>query len=98
MKAIETIKKFCAWVGIDGLLHALVCYGIMLAVYPIFSDPCTGAMTAFLVALLASFGKEVFDIFRSESTAEHAWHDLLCDAMGMAAAALTWLLWWLCSL
>lgn len=97
-KVIETIKTFCAWVGIDGLLHALVNYAIMLTVYPIFTDPCSGMVAAFLVAIVASLAKEVYDIFTSECTLQHIWHDLLCDALGMGCAVLTWLLWWLCSL
>ena len=97
-KIIDAIKTFSAWVGIDGLLHALVNYSIMLAVYPIFSEPCSGMVAAFLVAIVASLGKEVYDIFGDSCTVQHAWHDLLCDALGMSCAVLTWVLWWLCNL
>lgn len=96
---MKVIKSFCNWVGHKGLLHALICYSIMLAVYPIYSNPFRGAMWSFLLALLASLTKEVWDLFRNEeANADSAWHDLLCDAMGMAAAVLTWLLWWVCGL
>ena len=86
------IKAFSAWVGIDGLLHALVNYSIMLAVYPIFSEPCSGMVAAFLVSIVASL---VYDIFGDSCTVQQAWHDLLCDALGMSCAVLTWVLWWL---
>jgi hypothetical protein len=95
---MNAIKSFCDWVGHKGLLHAMVCYSIMLTVYPIFSNPFRGAMWSFVAALLASVGKEVFDIFREDNLVQNAWHDLLCDAIGMAAAVLTWLLWWVCGL
>ena len=71
-KIIDSIKSFSAWVGIDGLLHALVNYSIMLAVYPIFSEPCNGMVAAFLMAIVASLGKEVYDIFGDSCTVQHA--------------------------
>ena len=98
MKLLEKIKGFFKWVNVDGGLHALVNYSIMLAVYPMFSDPCTGMGVAFVAAILASIGKEVYDMFSDGCTIKHAWHDLLCDALGMSMAVTTWILWWLCSL
>ena len=95
---VKRLNDFFAWVGKNGLLHALVCYALMLAVYPIFTHPSQGAMITFTLTLLVSLGKEVFDIFRDDGLVQNAWHDLLCDAIGMAAAVVTWLLWWLCSL
>lgn len=97
-KVIDTIKSFCAWVGIDGLLNALVCYSIMLTIYPIFSNPCTGAVAAMLVALVVSLAKAVYNMFTDDVKFQNAWHDLLCDALGMSMAVTTWILWWLCSL
>ena len=98
MKVIETIKKFCAWVAIDGLLHALVCYGIMLAVYPMFESHEAGILWSFATACAASMGKEIYDVFRTQCTPEHCWHDLLCDAIGMGCGSLTWFVWWICKL
>ena len=95
MKLLEKIKGFFKWVNVDGGLHALANYSIMLAVYPMFGDPCTGMGVAFVAAILASIGKEVYDMFSDGCTIKHAWHDLLCDALGMGCAVFTWLLWWL---
>lgn len=98
MKVIEKIKGFLKWVNVDGGLHALANYSIMLAAYPMFKDPGTGIVVAFLAAILASIGKEVYDMFSDGCSIKNAWHDLLCDALGMGCAVLTWLLWWLFSI
>lgn len=95
---VKKLKSFCAWVGKDGFVNALAIYAIMLAVFPCFTQPEAGVIAACIAGVGVSIGKEVFDIFSASCTVQKSWHDLLCDALGMVCAVLTWLLWWLCNL
>lgn len=96
-KIIEKIKGFAKWVASDGLLHALVCYAIVLAVFPVFDKPVEGIAAALLLAVVASMGKEVYDLAKG-CELKHVWHDLICDAIGIGCAMVTVLIWWLCNL
>lgn len=64
----------------DGLLHILVCYIIVLTLCQ-FNMPWQWAS---VVALIAGIAKEVYD--REHSTAE--WHDIICDCAGIILADL----------
>ena len=97
-KLIEKIKAFYRWMGTDGMLHALVNYNIMVTVYPIFSNPSEGAIVASLLAGFVSLAKEIYDAFTKDVNIKDAWHDVICDGIGMGMGVMTWLLWWLCNL
>lgn len=77
---MEWIKKLWNWVRVDGLLHILVCYIIVLTLCQ-FNMPWQWAS---VVALFAGIAKEVYD--REHGTAE--WHDIICDCAGIILADL----------
>ena len=90
---MEKLKEIIKWIAVDGLLHFLACYAIMLAFIPMVGIWWTTAIT-----LSTAIGKEVIDVLRAKNNKEQAIHDLICDAVGMATAYLTIFLWWLCNL
>lgn len=78
------IKECIKWVGIDGLLHFLVCYAMMLTF-----GPYIGNGLAIGVTLLFAFGKEAYDVFiAKDNNFSQAMHDLSCDFAGIVAALL----------
>ena len=85
---MEKLKTICRWVGVDGLLHFLVCYGMMLAFTPII-----GVWWSLFAAVLASLVKEAIDSIMNDSDECNAWHDLICDGAGVLAALITMAIW-----
>lgn len=78
------IRECMKWVGIDGLLHFLVCYAMMLTF-----GPYIGNWIAIGVTLLFAFGKEAYDVFiEKDNNFSQAMHDLICDFAGIVAALL----------
>ena len=78
------IRECIKWVGIDGLLHFLVCYAMMLTF-----GSCIGNWIAIGVTLLFAFGKEAYDVFiEKDNNFSQAMHDLICDFAGIVAALL----------
>ena len=85
---MEKLKTICRWVGVDGLLHFLVCYGMMLAFTPII-----GVWWSLFAAVLASLVKEAMDSIKNDSDECNAAHDLICDGAGVLAALITMAIW-----
>ena len=88
---MKKIKEILSWVGVDGLLHLLVCWLVMLVVIPI-----RGIWLAILTSLVLSIGKEIWDVFiQKDNCKEQAIHDIICDGIGVLAGLLTIALWWI---
>ena len=85
---MEKLKTICRWVGVDGLLHFLVCYGMMLAFTPV-----VGVWWAIFSVTLASLVKEAIDSIKNDSDECNAWHDFICAGAGVLAALLTMAIW-----
>lgn len=85
---MEKLKAICRWVGVDGLLHFLVCYGMVLAFTPII-----GVWWSLFAAVLASLVKEAIDSIMNDSDECNAAHDLICDGAGALAAIITMAIW-----
>lgn len=91
---MERIKQLIKWIAVDGLLHFLVCYALMLALTPIIGIWGTLGITIGIATL-----KEAWDFFIDEdNNKEQVLHDLICDAAGIVMAMLTILLWYLCNI
>ena len=87
-KLLETLKKIKEWVAIDGLLHFLVCYVIIVSLTPLIG------WWALLVTILAALGKEAWDYFiQKDNNKEQVVHDLICDGVGLVLAYCTMLVW-----
>jgi hypothetical protein len=87
---MQKIEDMIKWVGIDGLLHLLVCWLVVLVVTPI-----RGIWLAILAAAVLSIGKEFWDMFiQKDNSKEQAIHDIICDGVGVLAGLLTIGLWW----
>ena len=79
------------WVGVDGLLHLLVCWLVILVI-----TPMNGFGAAIITAAVLSLGKEAWDVFIQKDNDKHqAMHDLICDGAGVLAGLLTIALWWI---
>lgn len=79
---METIKKMLKWVGIDGLLHFLVCYAMMLTFAPMI-----GLAWAVLATTGVAVLKEVWDFcIQKDNDISQVMHDLLCDVVGIVMA------------
>ena len=88
-KLYETAKSIVKWVGTDGLLHFLVCYGMILTFNPII-----GFWWSLLTTTLASLGKEIFDYFiQKDNDKQAVRHDLIMDGIGIVCAFVTLLIW-----
>lgn len=86
---METIKKMLKWVGIDGLLHFLVCYAMMLTFAPMI-----GLAWAVLATTGVAVLKEVWDFcIQKDNDAEQVLHDIILDGIGILIALVTISLW-----
>ena len=86
---MERLKKLIKWVAIDGLLHILVCYAIMLALTPMI-----GGWLAMLITMVVSAIKEAYDYYiQKDNNREQVIHDATCDVVGMLSAIITMLFW-----
>ena len=89
-KLIESLKKIKEWVAIDGLLHFLVCYAIIVSLTPLIG------WWALLLAILVALCKEAWDYFvEKDNNKEQVIHDLICDGVGIIIAYCTILVWWI---
>lgn len=88
-KVKALFEKVWRWVRVDGLLHILAVYAIVLT----FCGPLSW-WVADLIAIGVFIIKEVLDLISKKETAE--WHDVICDAIGLILAdgviCLHWLL------
>ena len=79
------MKKLFAWIAIDGLLHFLVCYAMMLSLSPILGF----GMASYTTALAASL-KEAYDYFiEKDNDGVAVSHDFICDLAGYLVASIT---------
>ena len=86
---MERLKNICKWVGVDGLLHFLVCYAGVLAFSPV-----VGVWPALLIVTFAAVAKEAMDYFIERDNDRAAVsHDLICDGVGILAALITMAIW-----
>ena len=86
---METIKKMLKWVGIDGLLHFLVCYDMMLTLAPMI-----GLAWAVLATTGVAVLKEVWDFcIQKDNDAEQVLHDVILDGTGILIALITISFW-----
>lgn len=86
---MEKLKTICRWVGVDGLLHFLVCYAGVLAFSPI-----VGVWPALLIVTFAAVAKEAMDYFIEQDNDRAAVsHDLICDGVGILSAIVTITMW-----
>jgi hypothetical protein len=86
---MEKLKTICKWVGVDGLLHFLVCYAMMLAFTPV-----VGVWWAIFSVTAASLVKEWMDFFiQQDNDRDAVWHDFICDGAGILAALITMAIW-----
>jgi len=86
---METIKKMLKWVGIDGLLHFLVCYAMMLTLAPMI-----GLAWAVLATTGVAVLKEVWDFcIQKDNDAEQVLHDVILDGTGILIALITISFW-----
>ena len=88
------MKKFfnTIWnyVQIDGLLHFLVCYALVVT-FALFNTaifPIAGIM----VAVFCAFIKEVWDISYKDQSKKATIHDAIFDLLGILIAIGVWLL------
>ena len=85
-KIWEFVKKVWAWLRVDGLLHLLVCD--LIALYLTGFVPL---WVALVVSLAIGIAYEIYQYFSKKGCAE--WHDVFCDAIGVALAALEFGSW-----
>lgn len=86
---METIKKMLKWVGIDGLLHFLVCYAMMLTLAPMI-----GLAWAVLATTGVAVLKEVWDFcIQKDNDAEQVLHDVILDGTGILIALIMISFW-----
>lgn len=79
---METIKKMLKWVGIDGLLHFLVCYAMMLTFAPMI-----GLAWAVLATTGVAVLKEVWDFcIQKDNNEKQVMHDFVFDIVGILMA------------
>lgn len=90
---MEKIKKIISWVAVDGLLHLLVCYAMMLALTPV-----VGLWWAVAATASVAVAKEVFDALCGRNTWSQMSHDFICDGVGLLLAGCTLFVWWLSNL
>lgn len=76
---INSIKN---WIAVDGLLHMLACYAIMITFGWI--DLVAGVILTAGVA----FFKESYDKAFKKATTKEIVHDVICDAIGLVVALL----------
>ena len=90
---MEKIKNILRWIAVDGLLHLLACYAIMLTF-----EPVVGIWWAKAITITLAIGKEVVDALRYKNTWKLMCHDFICDAVGILLADTTIFIWWLCNI
>ena len=86
---LNKLRQLIKWIAVDGLLHFLVCYSMMLTLMPII-----GIWWTILATAIVALGKEAYDFFiQKDNNKEQVIHDLICDAIGILVALITMLIW-----
>lgn len=87
MVSFDALRKVKEWVALDGLLHFLVCYCLMVAFFPIVG------WWNFLVVISLALLKEGVDYFiEKDNDIKAVAHDLVMDAVGILTAMATLLM------
>lgn len=86
---MEKIKNIFKWVAVDGLLHILCVFAIIMACTPI-----VGLWWSIGIAVIASALKEAYDVvIQQDNNKEQVIHDVICDGVGLVLALAVMLLW-----
>lgn len=80
-KIFNAIWKYMA---IDGLLHFLVCYAIVITFALV--DPSVFPIAGTMVAVFCAFFKEAWDISFKKQSKKATIHDAIFDILGIAIA------------
>lgn len=80
-RIINTILKYIA---IDGLLHFLVCYAIVITFA--LADPSVFPIAGTMVAVFCAFIKEAWDISYKHQNKKATIHDAIFDVLGICMA------------
>lgn len=72
------------YVQIDGLLHFLVCYAIVLSFA--LADASIFPIAGTMVAVFCAFIKEAWDISYKHQSKKATLHDVIFDALGIGMA------------
>lgn len=72
------------YVQIDGLLHFLVCYAIVITFA--LADPSVFPIAGTMVAVFCAFIKEGWDISYKHQNKKATIHDVIFDALGIGMA------------
>lgn len=80
-KIFNAIWKYMA---IDGLLHFLVCYAIVITFA--LADPCVFPIAGTMVAVGCAFFKEAYDVTFKHQDKKATIHDAIFDVLGIAVA------------
>ena len=84
----KLIKSIIKWIAVDGLLHFLVCYALMLTFTPI-----VGIWWAVLITVIPAIAKELWDgLIQKDNDIRQIAHDLVCDGVGMLGAIVIMLI------
>lgn len=76
------MREIAKWIGVDGLLHFLICYSMMLTLMPFI-----GVTLAILATTSVAIVKEVVDYCVEKDNDQNAvMHDMIMDAAGLIAA------------
>lgn len=90
---MEKLKEIIKWIAVDGLLHFLARYAIMLT-----CEPVVGIWWAKAITATFAIGKEVYDALRGTNNAKQMVHDFICDGAGILMADVAIFGWWLCGM
>ena len=86
---LSKLRQLIKWIAVDGLLHFLACYSIMLTLTPII-----GVWWTLLTVCLASMAKEAYDYFiDNDNDMQAVIHDIILDASGILMALIILLVW-----
>lgn len=89
-KVIDFLKSVWNWVRLDGMLHIVVCMVLTVvftALFKLIVPLWTATLIACVCTMAIGFAKEIWDRCSKKGTAE--WHDIICDAIGVALAVIT---------
>lgn len=80
----KIINAILGYVAIDGLLHFLVCYAIVLSFA--LADESIFPIAGTTVAAFCAFIKEAWDISYKHQSKKATTHDVIFDALGIGMA------------
>lgn len=87
-KIREFFGRIRSWVRTDGLLHIETS-----AIIAVAACGLLGWVPGIIVTVVTGVAKEIYDRVSGKGTAE--WHDVFCDAIGLAIGLLlNTLPWW----